>query len=324
MSALRKFKVRVRTIHYEAEDIRSYVLMDPDGAQLPEFKAGAHIDLHLENGLIRQYSLCNSSWERRFYLIGVLLEHPGTGGSEYIFNNIQVGDLLEISEPKHLFKLSSNAQRHLLIAGGIGITPILSMAYTLEQEKADYVFHYCTRAPEKTAYREEVENLVRHGSLQFHFDGGNPENGLDLKVALQEYQDGTHLYYCGPAPMMKAASEASAHWPSGTVHFEYFSAEGLETATPDSREPDAEFQIRLASSGSVYTVPAHKTIVDVLMENGIFVDTSCEDGFCGTCLTRYLEGEPEHRDEILDDEDHEEYLLICCARSRSPELLLDL
>ena len=321
---LNKLQVRVQQIRYEAVDIVSLLLVDPSGAKLPDYAAGAHIDVHLPNGLIRQFSLCGPPIDKYSYLFGILKENPGTGGSKFIHEKIQVGDLLEISEPKNLFKINSHAERHLLIGGGIGITPILSMSYALEQQKAEYILHCCSRSPEKTAFREELVGVVQHGQLHFHFDGGNPENGLDIKAELRDYVKGTHLYCCGPQGMMNAVRDFSSHWPVGTVHFEYFTQDALPAKEFDETAEDSEFQIRLASDGQVFTVPAHKTIVDVLRENGIFIETSCEDGFCGTCLTRYLEGQPDHRDEVLDDEDHEEYVLICCARSKSPELVLDL
>ena len=324
MSALRKFKVRVDSIKQEATDIRSYRLINPQGGELPEFAAGAHIDVHLENGLIRQYSISGPAWERHSYVIGVLLEHPGTGGSQFVHKNVKEGDYLEISEPKQMFKLNPNAQRHLLIAGGIGIVPILSMVYTLERSKADYTVHYCTKSPEATAFKDDIEQLVKHGNLVFHFDGGNPADGLDLNETLKDYTDGTHLYYCGPLGMMNAAAKASEHWPSGTVHYELFSPEGLEPSKSELTGEEQSFDVRIASTGMTYSVPSDKSIVEVLRENGLEIDTSCEDGFCGTCMTRYLDGEPEHRDQVLDEEDHEEFVLICCARSRTPELLLDL
>lgn len=323
MSALKKFKVRVDSTNSQTAQIHSYELVHPDGADLPQFLAGSHIDVHFGNGLIRQYSLSGPEWNRQSYRICVLSETTGTGASEFT-SNIRVGDVLEISEPKNLFKLNPNAQRHLLIGSGIGITPIVSMTYSLERTNADYVLHYCARSPQAAAFMDELKGLVKNGKLHLHFDGGNPENGLDLRAALREYPDGTHLYYCGPVGMMSATAEASSHWPEGTVHCEHFSTPATLSTKPKQTGEDNEFQIKVSSTGAIYSVPPHKSIVDVLRENGIDVDTSCEDGFCGSCLTRYLGGEPDHRDEILDEEDHEEYLLICCARSHTPEIILDL
>ena len=321
---LKKLNVRVQAVVYQTVDIKSYVLVDPQGAALPEFSAGAHIDVHLQNGLIRQYSLCGSSLDRYVYKIGVLKEKSGAGGSEFMHECVQVGQLLEISEPKHMFRLNAQADRHLLVAGGIGVTPILSMLHILEREQSDYIFHYCTRAAESTAFRSDIDALVRHGKVYMHFDGGNPAHGLNLRETLKQHTVGTHLYCCGPKGMMEAVKSASNHWPDGTVHFEYFSQESLSTVGDDQIASRKDFQIQIASTGEMMTVPASKSIVDVLRENGVFVDTSCEEGYCGTCLTRYLAGEPEHRDEVLDDEDHEDYVLICCARSYSEVLVLDL
>ena len=227
MTEPRKFKARVDAVKTEAVGIRSYRLTNPDGGEMPQFIAGAHIDVYLANGLICQYSLCNPSWERDSYLIGVLLERSVVGGSHYIHNYFKVGDLVEISEPKLCFKLDPEAKRHLLIAGGIGVAPILAMAYILEDAKSDYVFHYCAKSRETAAFVDEIIALVKHGELHLHFDGGNPKDGLDLKATLREYSEGTHLYYCGPLGMMNATAEACSHWPENTVHYEPFSTKGI-------------------------------------------------------------------------------------------------
>lgn len=321
-TALRR--VQVQSIRNEAENILSYELVDPGGAQLPDFQPGAHVDVHLKAGLIRQFSLCNPPWILASYRIAVLLETHSKGGSEFMHRQVKIGDFLKISRPKCNFKLSSNAGRHVFIAGGIGITPILCMVHYLERQQSNYVLHYCTRTIEKTAFREEIENLVKYGEVQFHFDGGDPSNGLDIHKTLVVQEPGSHLYYCGPGGLMQAVSDASAHWQPGTVHFEYFTSESLPVKDKEAFAANREFQVRLAKSNALYTVPVDKSIVEVLRENDIWVDTSCEEGICGTCLTRYLEGEPEHRDMILDQDDHQDYVLICCARSKTPELVLDL
>jgi len=302
--------------------VRSYRLTNPDDSALPVFVAGAHIDVHMKNGSIRQYSLCNAATDRSCYRISVLGKLPATENSEHFFNQVKIGDLLTISQPRNLFKLFTNADRHLLIASGIGIAPILSMVYMLEQQKADYWVHYCAPSPDQAAFRDELEGLVQRGQLAIHFD--SDERVFDLQSTLRSVSTGTHLYYCGPPDFMAAAQDASAHWPAGTVHCEYFQAPVSQQSARESDGEDREFKIRLVRSEATYMVPSHKSIVDVLRENGVMVDTSCEDGFCGSCLTRYLAGEPDHRDEVLDDEDREEYVLICCARSKTSELELDL
>jgi len=319
--------VRVLSVRYEAEDINSYELVDPDGRELPRFTAGAHIDLHLRDGRIRQYSLCNDPAERHRYVVGVLKDPASRGGSVAIFEKVHPGRVIAISAPRNHFPLVSDARRHLLLAGGIGVTPMMAMLAQLERDGADYVLHYCTRAPERTAFRD---GLARHppGRVRYHHDGGDPRQGLDIAALLRERADGTHLYYCGPAGFMAAVAAACAHWPSEAVHFEYFTppvpAPPPDLATVGTgptglRAADASaaadtpvgFQIRINSSGALYDVPNDKSIVQVLREHDIDVETSCESGLCGTCRTRYVEGEPEHHDYVLDDDERSEFVMIC-------------
>jgi ferredoxin-NADP reductase len=312
-----QMRLRVRSITYLAEAINSYELVDPRGRDLPRFTAGAHVCLRL-GGLMRDYSLWNDPAERRRYCIAVLREADRDGVSARLHDTIRVGDLVEVSPPRNDFRLDAGAERYLLIAGGIGITPIMSMIAELRRRRADFQLHYCARSPEAAAFLEELALLAAQGRVHFHYDGGDPSRGLDVASVLREPRAGTHLYYCGPAPLMVAAAEAAKEWPVGTVHCEDF------TAPPTGFDEDQPFRVRLARSGVEYDVAAGETIVDVLRSHGIAVRTSCELGYCGTCLTRYLAGEPEHRDQMLKEHDRERYVLICCARSRTPTLELDL
>lgn len=311
-------QLRVRSITYLAEAINGYELVDPRGRDLPRFEAGAHIDLRV-GGFLRQYSLWNDPGERRRYRIAVLREIESRGGSGYLHESIRVGDLVEVSLPRNDFPVEPSAERHLLIAGGIGIAPIMSMIAELRRRRAEFEVHYCTRSPERTAFRSELAPLAAEGRLRFHHDGGNPARGLDIAAALRDPRPGTHLYYCGPAPLMAAATAAAREWPPGAVHCEYF------TAAPDrAPEEDRPFRVKLARSGGEYEVPVGDTILEVLRRHGIAVRTSCELGYCGTCLTPYLAGEPDHRDQVLEANGRELYLLICCSRSKTPVLELDL
>jgi vanillate O-demethylase ferredoxin subunit len=310
-------RLRVRSVTYLAEAITGYELVDPRGRDLPRFTAGAHVCLRL-GGLMRDYSLWNDPAERRRYCIGVLREADGDGVSARLHEEIRAGEVVEVSLPRNDFPLDAGAERHLLIAGGIGITPIMSMIAELRRRRADFQLHYCSRSPEKTAFLEELALLAAQGRAHFHYDGGDPARGLDVASVLREPRAGTHLYYCGPAPLMAAAAEAAKKWPVGTVHSEDFAA------PPTGFDEDQPFRVRLARSGVEYDVAAGETIVDVLRRHGIAVRTSCELGYCRTCLTRYLAGEPEHRDQTLEERDRERYVLICCARSRTPTLELDL
>jgi vanillate O-demethylase ferredoxin subunit len=211
--------LRIRSITYLAARINGYEFVDPDGHDLPRFAAGAHISVRLSEGLLRDFSLWNDPTERGHYCIAVLREGPG---SAQLHDRARVGDLVAGSPPRNNFPLAAAAERHLLIAGGIGITPIMAMIAELRRRRAEFHLHYCTRSPEETAFLDDLAVLAAQGHVELHHDGGDPAKGLDLVAALRECREGTHLYYCGPAGMMAAAATASAHWPPGTVHCEYF------------------------------------------------------------------------------------------------------
>jgi len=193
------------------------------------------------------------------------------------------------------------------------------MVAELRRRRVDFELHYCTRSPERTAFRRELAPLAAEGRLSFRHDGGDPAQGLDIAAALREARPGTHLYYCGPASLMAAATKAARNWPPGTVHCEYF------TGVPEPvAAEDRSFRIRLARTGGDYEVRAGETIAEVLHSHGVRVRTSCELGYCGTCLTRYLAGEPEHRDQVLEENGRQRYVMICCSRAKTPILVLDL
>jgi ferredoxin-NADP reductase len=249
----------------------------------------------------------------------VLREAAGRGGSRYLHENVRVGDIVEVSPPRNNFALDPGGERHLLIAGGIGIAPIMSMIAELRRRSAAFEVHYCTRSPRQTAFRSELAPLAAEGRLRFHHDCGEPARGLDIRALLREPRPGTHLYYCGPASMMAAAAEATRFWPPGAVHCEYF------TGVPEPvAAEDRPLRIHLAKSGGDYEIAVGETIADVLRRHGVPVRTSCELGYCGTCITPYLAGEPDHRDQVLHERDRRRYVMICCSRAKSPALVLDL
>ena len=211
--------LRIRSITYLAARINGYELVDLAGHDLPPFGAGAHISVRLGEELVRDFSLWNDPAERGHYCIAVLRE--GRASSQ-VHEEIRVGDVVEGSMPRNNFPLAPEAERHLLIGGGIGITPIMAMIAELRHRRAEFHVHYCTRSPEETAFLDDLAVLAAQGRVQFHHDGGDPAKGLDIAATLRECRAGTHLYYCGPAGMMAAAAAASAHWPPETVHFEFF------------------------------------------------------------------------------------------------------
>lgn len=309
--------VRIVSAKDVADGVRSFELSRAVAGALPCFQPGAHIDVYLDSGKVRQYSLCGSLADRSTYRIAVQRDLAGRGGSSEIFDTWRPGKTILISEPRNQFELREGAARYLLIAGGIGITPLLPMAWTLESAGADFCLYYCTRDRGRTAFLDELEPLVETGRVVVHHDDGLPERQLDFASLLKEPRQGAHLYFCGPRPMMKALEQATAHWPRECVHREYFGAD-------DNKPSGNAFLVRLQRSAMTLEVPPHKTIVEVLRDAGVPVDVSCEKGVCGTCRTKYLAGEPVHGDLVLDERERAEYVMICCARASTGELVLDL
>ena len=314
--------VRVLRKTTEALDIASFELAAEDGRPLPAFGAGSHIDVQLPGGLIRQYSLCNDPQETHRYLIAVLRDPVSRGGSAVMHDAVAVGQLLQISPPKNHFALAHAVPRSLLLAGGIGITPLLCMAERLSQAGADFELHYCSRSRERTAFAGRIEASTFAARAHFHVDDGPAGQKLDLPGLLGTPQGDVHVYVCGPKGFMDAVlgTARSAGWPEAQLHFEFFGAEAA--ATPG----DKAFEVQLASSGRVVPVAAGQTVVQALAAAGIELMTSCGQGVCGTCLTRVLAGEPEHRDLYLTPEEQaaNEQFLPCCSRARSARLVLDI
>jgi len=318
--------VRVRSIVNEAIGVNCFELVDPHGRELPMFEAGAHIDVVIPGNFVRQYSLCNDPRDRFRYVIGVLREENGRGGSMAMHNSVRAGDFITISEPRNNFSLIEGAGRYLLIAGGIGVTPMMAMLEKLKSTDANFTMHYCARSPDRMAFKDRLTELVQKGRVVYHYDGGDPSKGLKFVDVIGNRDESTLLYYCGPPGLMKAIAAETANWPAGTVHCEYFTAPPVLKSRPEGAGEGiaGDFQVKIASSGAVYAVPTGKSIVDVLRGAGIECNTSCEAGLCGTCRTRYLEGNPEHHDFVLNEAERQEYVMICCARSISEVLVLDL
>lgn len=322
MSSAQTLQVRVARKAVEAQDIVTLELVAVDGSALPAFGAGAHVDVQLPGGVTRQYSLCNDPQETHRYLVGVLRDPASRGGSQAVHELVQEGDVLQISTPKNHFPLAHDAKRSLLLGGGIGITPILCMAERLANTGADFELHYATRSPERTAFRERIAASNFADKVAFHFDDGAAAQKLDLAVLLAQPQAGTHLYVCGPKGFMDAVLNTAREkgWPEAQLHYEFF---GAEVAKSDS---DASFEIKLASSGRIVMVPKDKTVTQALAEAGVEIMMSCEQGVCGTCLTRVLEGVPDHKDSYLTPEEQaaNDQFLPCCSRAKTPQLVLDL
>jgi vanillate O-demethylase ferredoxin subunit len=302
----------------EADGVCSFELADPGGGRLPRFSAGSHIEVFLPGGLVRHYSLCNDPRERHRYLIAVMHVPESRGGSRAMHEAVLEGGAIETGLPRNHFPLVSKARRTILFAGGIGITPIICMAERLAG--SDFALHYFARSPGRAAFRERIARSRFADRVQFHFSEGGRR--VDVASLLPAPDSGTHLYVCGPAPFMDAVIDAARAngWSNDQVHREYFAA------APVDNTADTAFDIRIASSGAIVHVDKGVTALAALAAHGIKVPSSCEQGVCGTCVTRVTAGEPDHRDLFLSPEQRacNDQFAPCCSRSRSAILTLDL
>ncbi len=313
--------VRISSKQRETDEIAVFELVSADGAALPEFSPGAHIDVHVA-GLVRQYSLCNGPQDSDRYLIAVKREPQSRGGSRAM-HELQAGDRLEISAPRNHFPLDPAPGPKLFLAAGIGITPLLSMTRHLLARGLPFELQVFTRSREHTAFRELLAGAEFRGQASFHYGLDAEALRAHLQALLCRRAEGAQLYLCGPRPFMDlvVATAAALSWPSEAVHLEYFSADpGLEDA------PRRAFRVKLARSGASYDVPEDKSIVQALAEQGVDIATACEQGICGTCLTGVVDGTPDHRDSFLSDEEKRagKQIMPCVSRAKSPLLVLDL
>ncbi|AYH43545.1 oxidoreductase [Azoarcus sp. DN11] len=306
----------------EAADICSIEFRLPDGGALPEFSAGAHIDVHID-GLVRQYSLCNHPRERERYVIGVLRDPNSKGGSVALHEKLREGDRVRVGMPRNLFPLAP-AGRTILIAGGIGVTPILCMAEQLADQGADFELHYCARSRTAAAFVERIAQSRFASRAHCYFDDEPQALRFVADEVLASPTHDTHVYVCGPTGFMDHVLDAAARkgWADDYVHREYFKAP--ETAADEAAS--AEFEVEIASSGKVFTIPADRSVVSVLADNGVYIATGCDQGVCGTCLTGVVEGVPEHRDALMSAAERaaNNQFTPCCSRSKSRRLVLDL
>ena len=317
-----QLSVRLTRKTAETATICSLELSALPGQRLPAFSPGDHIDLSLPNGLVRQYSLCNGPFDSACYQLGVLRDPASRGGSQAVHDLLQEGQTLSISAPKNHFALDGEARESLLFAGGIGVTPLLSMAKHLAAARRRFTLHYCTRSREQAAFVQRLSEADLAGHVQWHFDDGAAEQKLDIAAALAHPEPGTQVYVCGPRGFMDAVlgSARAAGWPESQLHYEFFSGE----VQHETR--DGPFEVEIASTGQIIEVDADCTVAQALERAGVRLMTSCEQGVCGTCLTRVLDGVPDHRDSYLSPEEQaaNDQFLPCCSRARSPRLRLDL
>ncbi|UFN49175.1 PDR/VanB family oxidoreductase [Roseomonas sp. OT10] len=311
--------LRVLRSEPAADGIRLFELRHPQGAELPAFTPGAHLSVRVPSGAMRNYSICNDAAERDRYVIAVKREEGGRGGSVSLIDGVKEGDTLEVSEPRNLFALDLRAPEYIFVAGGIGITPILSMIRTI-RSRGDKPFrlYYLTRNAAGTAFLGDLSDPGLADHVLIHHDEGDIANAYDLWPVFEE-PGKAHIYCCGPRPLMDAVKDMTGHWPENTVHFEDF---GSDLVRP--RADDAPFDIRLGRGGETLNVPVGTTILEVLRAHGRKAPSSCESGTCGTCRTRYLDGEVDHRDMVLTPAERKSALMICVSRAKSGTLVLDL
>lgn len=309
-------KTVVAGIEEAGDGIKLFVLVDPDRWELPPFKPGAHIDLHLPNGLVRTYSLCNEPADNARYVIAVKREPDGRGGSRALHDDIRLGDVIGVSLPRGGLDPDAGIARYVFVAGGIGVTPFLSMARHLERTKqADFTLHLIVR--EEVPLAAYLGSLIEGGRIVLHRTSrtGRP----DLAALVGEGGADTLVACCGPEGMTDDFERVTAAWPAANVHIERF------VAPPPVIDPDAKpFTLSLARSGTEIQVRAGQTMLAALQEKGIDIATSCCGGICGACKVGWIEGKPVHRDRILSPYERERYLMVCVAGSETERLVLDL
>lgn len=309
-------EVRLIAIRYAARDTNLFEFSRLDGTPLPGYAPGAHIDLHLPNGLVRQYSLIEPEPDPARYVVGVKRDPASRGGSRHVHDELRVGRTLAISAPRNNFPLVEDAAHVVFFAGGIGITPIWCMVRRLERLGRPWQLHYACRARADMAF---LRPLAAMAPAHLHFDEESGGKFLDVAGIVASTPKDAHLYCCGPTPMLQAFEAATADWPRAQVHIEYFTPK-QEPATTGG------FVVELARTGREFVIPAGKSILQVLLDAGVDVDYSCELGICGACEQRVISGIPEHRDAILTEEEQASNtkVMICCAGCKSERLVLDL
>jgi tetrachlorobenzoquinone reductase len=313
-------EVRLTDVETVARDTNVYTFRRPDGDRLPPYTPGAHIDIHLPNGLMRQFSLVNPQAEPESYVVGIKLDAASRGGSRYIFDELRVGHTLKISAPRNNFPLVEDAEHVILFAGGIGITPIWCMAQELAARKRSWKLYYSCRSRADMAFLAALEKLGPE-SVHLHFDEEADGKFLDIAAIINAAPQNAHYYCCGPNPMLTAFEAAAASRPRAHVHLEYFTPKAeIEANTLGG------FWVELARSGEEYFIPEGKKVLEVLFDAGVDVDYSCELGICGECVTRVISGIPVHHDSVLSEEEQatNEKVMICCCGSKSERLVLDM
>jgi vanillate O-demethylase ferredoxin subunit len=317
--ALRSLVVADKAI--EAHNIVSFELVDPSGVELPAFSPGSHVDVTLPGGMVRQYSLYNGPSDRHRYRIGVWKDPNGRGGSRALHEAVNVGDTLQVSLPRNRFRVPRNTKRALLLARGIGVTPILSIADYLKSQGIPFELHYVFALMSPDSFRRTIDGANFSEDTKYYLEDSEQNQLLNAAEVLVERPEDTHLFICGADwwldPIVKTATQKG--WSEERIHVERFTT---KQAAPLL---DKVFDVKIASTGTVFKIPGDKTIAGFLEEKGIKIPTSCEQGMCGTCKVKVLEGEADHRDKRLSPEQRAQgFFLACVSRAKGDMLVLDL
>ncbi|WP_322063144.1 PDR/VanB family oxidoreductase [Paraburkholderia sp. J63] len=319
MSNTDLLQARIRTLRYEAQGVMSVELVPENGAEFPGFSAGAHVDLHLPNGLTRSYSLLNSSTDANRYVLGILSDRQSRGGSRYVHENFRCGMTLPIGKPRNNFALDETAEETVLVAGGIGITPILCMYRRLRETGKSVRVIYCARSRAQAAFLDELAALG--GNVHLHFDEEKDGKPFDLAGFFATQPKHAHAYCCGPSVMLSAFEAACEGAGIANVHIERFAADAAVVHAPSEG-----YTVQLAKSGKTVEVEAGKSLLDTLIAAGVDVEYSCAEGICGACETRVIEGVPDHRDSVLSasEKSANKTMMICVSGAKCGKLVLDL
>ena len=314
------FSLLVHAIRYDGENTRIIELRPAAGTHLPSVEAGAHIDVHISAGLIRQYSLCNTPGETHRYVIGVALDPNSRGGSRWLHDNLQAGDTLTVGVPRNHFGLANTDAHTVLIGGGIGVTPLLSMALQLEAQQRSWSLHFAAKCTEQAPLLQAINTLAkqaRYGQVSCYFSESSASR-MDVAQVMKEAPIGSHFYCCGPVRLLDTFDKCSESYPPDHCHSERFIAE-VEVAK-------GGYTIVLARSGKTLYVSEEQTILDALKAEKIVVPYACAEGICGSCEVKVLEGEPDHRDDVLSDAEkaRNDTIMVCCSGAFSKQLVLDL
>lgn len=309
MTARLIMKMRVAGIERQPGGVNVYTFRHPWREELLRGAPGAHVDIRLPDGKTRQYSLCGDPDDLSAYRVAIKREDQGRGASKWLHENLNVGDIAFVSTPRNNFPLRAEAKHHVLVAGGIGVTPFLAYAKDLARRQKSFDLHYCARS-EHPPLIDELRADCRLGQLKTYFSSTAGSRRFDPLHTFADVREGTHVYCCGPQKLIDGVRAATAHWPEAQIHFEVFQP------TLDENFVAEPFDVTLASTGETLRVPANKSALEVLRAHGLPLPSSCELGVCGSCECGFRDGIIIHRDSVLSTTARQDRMMLCVSRAR--------